>query len=86
MPGGLFLDHGIVSVEGARRATWRQRVESRVWKCDAFIHRYVFPDGALLPFREVVGAAEASGFETSDGESLREHYALTLRQWIARLL
>jgi cyclopropane-fatty-acyl-phospholipid synthase len=29
--------------------------------------------------------AEAAGFETRDMESLREHYALTLRRWVARL-
>jgi cyclopropane-fatty-acyl-phospholipid synthase len=79
------MNHGIVSVERARPATWRQRLEHRVWRRDGFIHRYVFPDGTLVPFREVVGAAEAAGFETRDVESLREHYALTLRAWVARL-
>ena len=29
--------------------------------------------------------AEQAGFEVRDVENLREHYALTLRQWVARL-
>jgi cyclopropane-fatty-acyl-phospholipid synthase len=29
--------------------------------------------------------AEESGFEVRDVESLREHYALTLRRWVSRL-
>jgi cyclopropane-fatty-acyl-phospholipid synthase len=30
-------------------------------------------------------AAEEAGFEIRDLESLREHYALTLRHWVSRL-
>jgi cyclopropane-fatty-acyl-phospholipid synthase len=33
----------------------------------------------------VIAAAEGAGFETRDVESLREHYATTLRAWLARL-
>jgi cyclopropane fatty-acyl-phospholipid synthase-like methyltransferase len=33
----------------------------------------------------VLRFAEAAGFETRDVESLREHYALTLRRWVRRL-
>ena len=32
-----------------------------------------------------LGAAEAVGFEVRDVESLREHYAMTLRQWCGDL-
>lgn len=84
--GGLFLNHGIVSVDRARPTTVGRRIEERLWRRDAFIQRYVFPDGQLVPFREVIGSAEGAGFETRDVESLREHYALTLHQWVARLL
>ena len=84
-PGGLFLNHGIVSIEAALPLTWRQRLERKLWRRDAFIDQYVFPDGKLGPFHAVVRAAEAAGFETRDVESLREHYALTLEQWVARL-
>ncbi len=85
VPGGLFLNHGIVSVQAAHPISWRESVLRRLWRADAFIDQYVFPDGKLGPFHAVVSAAEAVGFETRDVESLREHYARTLGEWIARL-
>jgi cyclopropane-fatty-acyl-phospholipid synthase len=85
-PGGLLLNHGIVSVSVTRQRGLRARLERRLWKRDAFIDQYVFPDGKLGPLHAVVAAAEGAGFETRDVESLREHYALTLRAWVARLM
>ena len=84
-PRGLFLNHGIVRVGGEREPGWRERLERRLWRRDAFIEKYVFPDGRLGPYHALVSAAENAGFETRDVESLREHYALTLRHWIERL-
>lgn len=78
-PGGLFLNHGIVTLAPlslAARLLWRQ---------GAFIQRYVFPDGELTGPGDTVRTAERAGFETRDLESLREHYALTLRHWVRRL-
>jgi cyclopropane-fatty-acyl-phospholipid synthase len=72
-PGGVFLNHGI-----AASATYRRRGPS-------FVDRYVFPDGELVPISASLRAAEASGFEVRDVESLREHYALTLHHWVRRL-
>ncbi len=72
-PGGVFLNHGI-----AASATIRREGPS-------FINRYVFPDGELLPIHTTLRAAEANGFEVRDLESLREHYTLTLRQWVRGL-
>lgn len=85
MPGGLLLNHGIVSVEDARPVGWRERIEARLWRRDQFIDQYVFPDGKLGPLHAVIAAAEGAGFETRDAESLREHYAMTLREWLRRL-
>ena len=51
----------------------------------SFLHRYVFPDGDLLPVGLTVSALEDAGLEVRDVESLREHYVLTLRQWVANL-
>jgi cyclopropane-fatty-acyl-phospholipid synthase len=51
----------------------------------SFIDRYVFPDGELEPISTMVDALEGAGFEVRDVESLREHYALTLREWVANL-
>ena len=84
-PGGLLLNHGIVSVEATRPKGWRDRIERRLWRRDAFIDQYVFPDGQIVPLHSTIAAAEGAGFETRDVESLREHYAMTLRAWIARL-
>jgi cyclopropane-fatty-acyl-phospholipid synthase len=85
-PGGLLLNHGIVSVNAARPTGRWDWLERRLWKRDAFIDQYVFPDARLTSFADVVEHAEAAGFETRDVESLREHYALTLRAWLARLM
>jgi len=72
-PGGLFLNHGIT------------RINTQPPRGPTFISRYVFPDGELHPVTEIIGALEARGFEIRDVESLREHYALTLRRWVANL-
>ena len=72
-PGGLFLNHGIT------------RLLPHAPEPDEFITRYVFPDGALHPVADVVAAMQAAGLEVRDVESLREHYALTLRRWVANL-
>lgn len=73
-PGGVFLNHGI-----ALRASEPQP------KGPTFMSRYVFPDGELVPINATLRYAEAAGFEVRDVESLREHYALTLRHWARRL-
>ena len=85
-PGGLLLNHGIVSVGEARPKPRWDFIEKRIWKRDAFLDQYVFPDGRLGPLSAVIAGAERVGFETRDVESLREHYALTLRAWLARLM
>jgi len=72
-PGGVFLNHGI-----AYSATYRRKGPS-------FSDHYVFPDGELVPINTTLRAAEGSGFEVRDMESLREHYALTLHNWVQRL-
>ncbi len=84
-PGGLFMNHGIVSLGEARPRSIRERVFRKFWRADAFIDKYVFPDGKLTAARDVISAAEAVGFEVRDVESLREHYAMTLRHWVRSL-
>ena len=51
----------------------------------AFITAYVFPDGELPSLASVTGALQDAGLEPRDVESLREHYVLTLRRWLANL-
>jgi cyclopropane-fatty-acyl-phospholipid synthase len=72
-PGGRMLNHAISSAGGSRL---RRR---------GFVYRYVFPDGELLDVADTVRSMERAGFEVRDVESLREHYAETLRHWVANL-
>jgi cyclopropane-fatty-acyl-phospholipid synthase len=72
-PGGRLLNHAIDAVGGSAMHP------------DGFIARYVFPDGELQDLSVSIGAMQDSGFEIRDVESLREHYAQTLRQWVSNL-
>ncbi|MEV6022680.1 cyclopropane-fatty-acyl-phospholipid synthase family protein [Streptomyces sp. NPDC052036] len=75
-PGGRLLNHQIGR---------RPQQDESAYSVDAFIDAYVFPDGELAPVGTTVTQLERAGFEVRDVESLREHYALTLRTWIAGL-
>jgi cyclopropane-fatty-acyl-phospholipid synthase len=70
---GRLLNHAISSVGGSRLGP------------RSFIGRYVFPDGELIDVGQVVLSMEEAGFEVRDVESLREHYAKTLRAWVVNL-
>jgi cyclopropane-fatty-acyl-phospholipid synthase len=76
-PGGRFLNHAI-------SRPWRARKRA-AFSHHGFIDRFVFPDGELHEVGSVVTAIQRAGFEARHMESLREHYALTLRAWIANL-
>ena len=73
-PGGIFLNLGI-----------SRNIFCPFPKGPSFISKYVFPDGELLPLSYTLQVAEKCGFEVRDVENLREHYALTVRQWARRL-
>jgi cyclopropane-fatty-acyl-phospholipid synthase len=53
---------------------------------DAFTRKYIFPGGYIPALSETLAASERSRLIVSDVETLRLHYALTLRQWYARTL
>ncbi len=72
-PQARLLNHAISSVGGS---TLGPR---------SFVGRYVFPDGELIDVGDTVLAMERAGFEVRDVESLREHYARTLRCWVSNL-
>ena len=74
-PGGPMLNHGIAC---RPRPAGRRRGAT-------LSASYVFPDGELVPLSATLRAAEGAGFEVRDVESLREHYARTLRHWVQRL-
>ncbi|MHB8464371.1 MAG: class I SAM-dependent methyltransferase [Acidimicrobiales bacterium] len=73
-PTGRLLNHGISRPAGPPPLKDR-----------SFINRYVFPDGELHEAGRVVTVLQETGFEVRDLESLREHYARTLRSWVANL-
>lgn len=75
-PGGRLLNHQIAR---------RPQADESTYTVDEFIDAYVFPDGELAPVGTTVGLLERAGFEVRDVEAIREHYALTLRRWVANL-
>ncbi|MCX4973857.1 cyclopropane-fatty-acyl-phospholipid synthase family protein [Streptomyces sp. NBC_00620] len=75
-PGGRLLNHQIARPP---------RRDESAYSVDEFIDAYVFPDGELAPVGTTVTQLERAGFEVRDVESIREHYALTLRHWVANL-
>ncbi|MFE5511008.1 class I SAM-dependent methyltransferase [Streptomyces sp. NPDC056529] len=75
-PGGRLLNHQI---------SRRPEPDEAAYAIDPFIDAYVFPDGELAPMGRTLTTLEDAGFEVRDVEALREHYALTLRRWVANL-
>ena len=75
--GGIVLNHGITSVDPDSRAVGMGGGE--------FIEKYVFPHGELPHLSLVIKEMGAAGLEVMDCETLRLHYARTLRQWSDRL-
>jgi cyclopropane-fatty-acyl-phospholipid synthase len=73
-PGGRLLNHCITQPT--------PEVPRRV---DAFIGRYVFPDGELQPIGHLITTMNGQGLEVRHEENLREHYARTLVDWGANL-
>jgi len=90
-PGGRVLNHGISRQTTAPLPASGPRFHlSADWlptrsRLNGFLDRYVFPDGELHAVGTVVSIMEDAGFEVRHVESLREHYALTLRAWVANL-
>ncbi|MFP5346535.1 MAG: class I SAM-dependent methyltransferase, partial [Actinomycetes bacterium] len=72
---GRLLNHCITRPDNISRAL-----------AGKFIDRYVFPDGELTGSGRIITEAQNAGFEVRHEENLREHYALTLRDWCANLV
>lgn len=51
---------------------------------DAFTRKYIFPGGYIPALSETVAASERYRMIATDVETLRLHYALTLREWYKR--
>ncbi|KFF59805.1 cyclopropane-fatty-acyl-phospholipid synthase [Cryobacterium sp. MLB-32] len=74
-PSGMLLNHCITRPENTSEPFTR-----------GFIDRYVFPDGELTGSGRIISAAQDVGLEVVHEENLRQHYALTLRDWCANLV
>ncbi|MHB1087615.1 MAG: class I SAM-dependent methyltransferase [Acidimicrobiales bacterium] len=98
-PGGRLLNHAIgrpVSFDEDPRPSAVSEATRQVQIAlglrgpskigSPFIERYVFPDGELHEVGTMVSMFQAHGFEVRHLESLREHYALTLRHWVDNLV
>nr|WP_239020468.1 class I SAM-dependent methyltransferase [Nakamurella antarctica] len=72
--GGRLLNHCITRPDNFSQA-----------KTEAFIDRYVFPDGELTGSGRIITDIQDAGLEVRHSENLREHYALTLRDWCINL-
>lgn len=72
-PNGVAMNHGITSSDADNRSVGLGAGD--------FIDRYVFPDGELPHVALAIRELSAAGLELVDAESLRRHYALTLRHW-----
>lgn len=51
---------------------------------DAFTRKYIFPGGYIPALSETLAASEKVRLIATDVETLRLHYALTLREWYKR--
>jgi cyclopropane-fatty-acyl-phospholipid synthase len=82
-PEGRLLNHGISRPAHVGKMTHGRFALPTLGH--NFTDRYVFPDGELHEVGNVVSAIQDAGFEARHVESLREHYALTLRCWVRNL-
>ncbi len=98
-PGGRFLNHAIgrpVSFDEDPQPSRASELSRQLQitlgmrgpskTASQFIDRYVFPDGELHEVGTLISMFQAHGFEVRHLESLREHYALTLRRWVDNLV
>ena len=73
--GGLLLNHCITRHDNRHGAA-----------AGGFIDRYVFPDGELTGSGRIITEIQDVGLEVVHEENLRNHYAMTLRDWNRNLV
>ncbi|GGG18660.1 cyclopropane-fatty-acyl-phospholipid synthase [Rhodococcoides trifolii] len=73
--GGRVLNHCITRPDNRSNG-----------RAGGFIDRYVFPDGELTGSGRIITEMQDVGLEVRHEENLREHYALTLRDWCRNLV
>jgi len=75
--GGIAMNHGITAADADSREVGLG--------AGKFVEKYVFPHGELPHLSRVVREMSAAGLEVMDVETLRRHYARTLRAWSSNL-
>jgi cyclopropane-fatty-acyl-phospholipid synthase len=73
--GALLLNHCITRPDNKSDSS-----------AGGFIDRYVFPDGELTGSGRIITEVQDVGLEVVHEENLRNHYALTLRDWCRNLV
>ena len=73
----LLTDDGVMLLHTIGRM-------GRPGKTDAFTSKYIFPGGYIPALSETIAASEKARLIATDVETLRLHYARTLREWYAR--
>ena len=71
-PDGVMLLHTIGKFGKAGKSS------------DPFVAKYIFPGGYLPSLNDITSASGRQRLITSDIETLRLHYALTVREWLKR--
>lgn len=73
----MLADHGVMLLHTIGRM-------GRPGSTDAFTRKYIFPGGYIPALSETLIASERYRLIATDVETLRLHYAKTLREWYAR--
>ena len=77
---GILLNHALArSSKKSKRKARKIRPERKL------LLKYIFPGSELTSAGFTQDSMEQRGFEVHDVEALREHYALTCRDWCQRL-
>ena len=95
---GMFEHVGLPQFEAFFRACATMLVEDGVMllhtigrmgspgRTDAFTDKWIFPGGYIPALSETVAASEKFRLIATDVETLRLHYALTIREWFRRCM
>ncbi len=74
--GGMLLNHCITRPDNGKSG-----------RAGSFIDRYVFPDGELTGSGKIISKLQdIGGMEVVHEENIRDHYAMTLRDWNRNLV
>lgn len=84
-PDGLMLLHTIIRPSKEDYAQRNLAITMRHVRFGKFIQTEIFPGGDLPQPQDVIDHAAATGFSLQRVQSLRMHYARTLKCWAANL-